>query len=95
MRDQAEIQKAHDVLAAVTSGATPIKLGGEAAKGFRAARDVLCWILYEEDKGGPFERNFEKIMSKLDEAGLHVEALPKLMTAEEIVEYLKNRGTIQ
>jgi hypothetical protein len=61
MRDENEIQRAHDILVAVITKQTPaIRMDEMSRQGMHAAIDVLCWVL-RHDHNSHFPDNLAKI----------------------------------
>ena len=62
MRDESEIQRAHDILVAVVTGelGPVVALNPEAEAAFHGALDVLCWIL-RHDHNTAFTKNVARI----------------------------------
>ena len=70
MRNQDEIQKAHDRYAATILGEIPNPFGEDHKKFLIAACDVLCWVL-EHDHNHSFEENLQKLIEAHEAVGIH------------------------
>lgn len=68
MRDEQEIQRAHDILEAVLLAEVKIPLGEEDRLMITAATDVLCWILHH-DHNSVFADNLANLERLIAKAG--------------------------
>jgi len=65
IRDERQIQRAHDILVGVIRGETPPILMDEAGRnGMQAAIDTLCWVLHH-DHNPAFSDNLAKVEAAL------------------------------
>ncbi len=60
LRDFSEVQRAHDVLAALLEGAIDLGLDPEDYPLAKAACDVLCWVLLH-DNNVEFKANLDRL----------------------------------
>jgi len=65
MRDEAEVQRAHDMLAGIILGEVPLPLPNDK---LCCAIDVLCWVL-RHDHNDSFAKNLMIIEMLAAEAG--------------------------
>ena len=68
MKNQQEIQRAHDALAGLLLGDVPNPFGGEIPTAVVAATDVLCWVL-EHEHNQKFADNLRVILAALEARG--------------------------
>ena len=68
MRDEDEIVRAHDILAAVLLGEVRVNLSESAIVSVQVAIDALCWVL-EHDHNPNFEHNLAAITAAAEAAG--------------------------
>src|SRR5438128_2213384 len=69
MKPLEEVQRAHDILHSVVTGAMPAPFGGAVANHCHASLDVLCWVL-GHDHNKSFANNLAAIERELTERGL-------------------------
>lgn len=60
MKNEQDIQRAHDLLAGIVLGEVPMVLRPEVKVGIHTALDTLCWIL-EHDHNQAFSKNLVEI----------------------------------
>lgn len=69
MKSQDEIQRAHDILAALILEEVPIRIKPEQAEALSAAAGALCWVL-NHDHNKSFEENLARIEQMFEELGI-------------------------
>lgn len=79
MRDREEIQRAHDILAAVVLRDVQVECTTREREAIHFATDVLCWVL-AHDHNPAFEENLFNLETELAQKGYVLEKLPELTT---------------
>ena len=83
LRDADDVQRAHDLLAAIITREINLPLEGETETALHTALDVLCWLL-RHDHNTAFAGNLEALRAALAKAGIVEKRLPRLMTSDEM-----------
>jgi hypothetical protein len=68
LRDEREIQRAHDILEAVVRGEVNVSVDDESRAHIFGALDVLCWVLHH-DHNHTFPSNLARIERAMERAG--------------------------
>jgi hypothetical protein len=71
MRDQQEIQRAHDILEALVLGDVPNVMTEEEAPLVLVMLDTLCWVL-GHDANDAFARNLRQIEADIEALGFRL-----------------------
>jgi hypothetical protein len=74
LRNETEIQKAHDVLSGLLLKEIPVILDPAGLHNFHLAADVLCWVL-QHDHNEAFGNNLKKLYAFLSEQGFEIKSL--------------------
>lgn len=73
MRDQDELQRAHDMFVAILLGECPqLEVGPQTKERIHIATDVLCWVL-NHDHNQAFAKNLAAIEDQARTAGYILE----------------------
>jgi hypothetical protein len=68
LRDEMEIQRAHDILEALLLGELDVPISDETRIGIHIARSTLCWVL-RHDEISEFANNLAQIEKAIADAG--------------------------
>jgi hypothetical protein len=71
LRDELEIQKAHDAIIGILLGEAPIEFDPIDKCSFHIAADVLCWVLQHDHNKG-FSVGLGKLYAHLEELGIEL-----------------------
>jgi hypothetical protein len=69
MKTQDEIQRAHDILAAIILKEVPLQVKDEQMEGLLGSADVLCWML-EHEHNKSFQENLKRIEDAFQKMGI-------------------------
>ncbi len=69
MRTEFEIQKAHDMLAAIVHDEVPCPTTPEHRLVLHGIRDALCWVLEHQKNQQAFATNLQKLDAALEQRG--------------------------
>jgi hypothetical protein len=69
VKTKEEIQRAHDILAALILQEVPLRLDPEALQRIHGSADVLCWLL-DHEHNRSFQNNLERIEAAFKEMNI-------------------------
>jgi hypothetical protein len=69
MKTQDEIQRAHDILAAIILKEVPLQVKDEQMERLLGSADVLCWML-EHEHNKSFQENLKRIEDTFQQMGI-------------------------
>ena len=69
MKTEAEIQRAHDILAAIILKEVPLQVRPEQMERMLGSADVLCWLL-DHDHNQSFTENLKRIEDAFAQMGI-------------------------